>query len=82
MAAIRLPMVRRFAVIAAEDLNVGRMVRKQPLARAISCSGWGAFRALLEYKADRYGRTVVVVDRWYPSSKTCVRHEAHCCIAR
>ncbi|MGH8627870.1 MAG: RNA-guided endonuclease InsQ/TnpB family protein, partial [Gammaproteobacteria bacterium] len=29
------------------------------------------FRAMLEYKAARAGRTVVVVDRWYPSSKTC-----------
>jgi len=41
------------------------------LARAISCSGWAEFRSMLEYKARRHGRTVVAVDRWYPSSKTC-----------
>ena len=64
-------LVRRFGVIAAEDLNVAGMVRNRSLARAISCTGWGGFRAMLEYKAERYGRTVVAVDRWYPSSKTC-----------
>jgi putative transposase len=56
---------------ALENLAVANMVRNRSLARAISCSGWGAFRRQLEYKADRYGRTVVVVDRWFPSSKTC-----------
>jgi putative transposase len=64
-------LVRRFDVIAAEDLNVSGMVRNRSLARAISCTGWARFRAMLEYKAARYGRTVVAVDRWYPSSKTC-----------
>jgi len=63
--------VRRFDVIAVEDLNVAGMVRYRSLARAISCTGWGEFRSMLEYKAERYGRTVVTVDRWFPSSKTC-----------
>jgi putative transposase len=58
-------------VIAVEDLAVRNMVRNRSLARAISCTGWGEFRAMLEYKADRSGRTVVAVNRWYPSSKTC-----------
>ena len=64
-------LVRRFDVIAVEDLNVPGMVKNRRLARAISCTGWGEHRRMLEYKADRYGRTVAVVDRWYPSSKTC-----------
>jgi putative transposase len=58
-------------VIAVEDLNVRGMVRNQRLARAISCTGWAEFRSMLEYKAERRGRTVVAVERWYPSSKTC-----------
>jgi putative transposase len=66
-------LVRQFDVIAIEDLNVSGMVRNRPLARAIGCSGWGEFRAMLEYKAQRCGRRIVVVDRWYPSSKTCSR---------
>ena len=64
-------LMRRFDVIAVEDLNVSGMVRNRKLARAISCTGWAEFRAMLEYKARRHGRIVVAVDRWYPSSKTC-----------
>jgi putative transposase len=41
------------------------------LARAISDASWSELRRQLEYKADWYGRTVVAVDRFYPSSKTC-----------
>ena len=37
----------------------------------ISGCGWGEFRRQLEYKCERYGRRLVVIDRWYPSSKTC-----------
>jgi putative transposase len=64
-------LVRENDVIAVEDLNVAGMVRNRRLARAISCTGWSEFRSMLEYKAQRHGRTVVAVDRWYPSSKTC-----------
>jgi putative transposase len=64
-------LVRRYDVIVLEDLNVSGMVRNHTLARAISCTGWAEFRNMLEYKAERLGRRVVVIDRWYPSSKTC-----------
>ena len=47
------------------------MVRNRSLARAISDCGWGAFRRLLAYKAARAGRHLIVIGRWYPSSKTC-----------
>jgi putative transposase len=64
-------LVRRFDLIAVEDLAVRNMVKNRSLAKSISRSGWSDFRAFLEYKAERYGRTVVAVDRWYPSTKTC-----------
>ena len=64
-------IIRSNDVIAVEDLAVRNMVRNRSLARAISCTGWAELRAMLEYKAQRAGRTVVVVDRWHPSSKTC-----------
>ncbi|MGH8966927.1 MAG: RNA-guided endonuclease InsQ/TnpB family protein, partial [Actinomycetes bacterium] len=64
-------LVRDADVIVIEDLAVANMVRNRRLARAISDCGWGEFRRLLEYKAARAGRTLVVIDRWYPSSKTC-----------
>jgi putative transposase len=54
-----------------EDLNVHGMIRNRRLARAIGDSGWGAFRVMLAYKAQRAGRRLVVLERWYPSSKTC-----------
>lgn len=64
-------LIRRFGVIAIEDLAVRNMVRNRRLARGISCTGWGKARRQLEYKAERYGRTVIAIDRFYPSSKTC-----------
>ena len=64
-------LVREHDVIVIEDLNVSGMVRNRHLARVISDCGWGEFRRQLEYKCERYGRDLVVIDRWYPSSKTC-----------
>ncbi|HEX5494956.1 MAG TPA: RNA-guided endonuclease TnpB family protein [Mycobacteriales bacterium] len=64
-------LVNRFDRIGIEDLNVSGMVRNRPLSKAISRCGWAEFRAMLEYKAQRAGRQVAVIDRWYPSSKTC-----------
>jgi putative transposase len=58
-------------LIVIEDLAVRNMVRNRRLARAISDCGWGEFRRQLAYKCERYGRRLVVIDRWYPSSKTC-----------
>jgi len=58
-------------VIVIEDLNVAGMVRNRSLAKAISDCGWGEFRRMTEYKAVRAGRHLIVIDRWYPSSKTC-----------
>jgi putative transposase len=64
-------LVRRHDAVAIEDLNVAGMVRNRRLAKAISRTGWAEFRQMLAYKAHRGGRTLAVVDRWYPSSKTC-----------
>jgi putative transposase len=64
-------LVRSADMIVIEDLNVSGMVRNRRLARAISECGWGEFRRQLEYKCEHAGRDLVVIDRWYPSSKTC-----------
>jgi putative transposase len=64
-------LVRRFDRIGVEDLNVSGMVRNRSLAKAISDVGWAEFRSMLEYKAERAGRQLVVIGRWYPSSKIC-----------
>ena len=57
--------------IVIEDLNVKGMLRNRRLARAVSDIGLHEFRRQLQYKAELRRNHVVVVDRWFPSSKTC-----------
>jgi putative transposase len=64
-------LIRHNDVIVIEDLAVANMVKNRRLSKAISDCGWSEFRRQLTYKAERAGRQLVVVDRWYPSSKTC-----------
>jgi len=64
-------LVRSADTIVIEDLNVSGMVCNRHMARAISDCGWGEFRRQLAYKCERAGRELMVIDRWYPSSKTC-----------
>jgi putative transposase len=64
-------LIRENQVICLETLNVKGMLKNHCLAKAISDVGWGSFVRQLEYKARWYGRTIVKIDRWYPSSKTC-----------
>lgn len=64
-------LVRRFDTLAVEDLAPKNMVRNRSLAKSISEAAWGEFGSMLEYKAERAGRRLAVISRWYPSSKTC-----------
>ncbi|QDY76090.1 RNA-guided endonuclease InsQ/TnpB family protein [Streptomyces qinzhouensis] len=64
-------LVRENQTIVIEDLTVRNMVRNHTLARAISDAAWTTMRTMLEYKSAWYGRTLVTVDRWFPSSKLC-----------
>jgi putative transposase len=64
-------LVRDNQTVVIENLGVRTMVRNHRLARAISDAAWSQLRSMLAYKCDWYGRRLVVVDRWYPSSKTC-----------
>jgi putative transposase len=57
--------------IVIERLNVAGMVRNRRVARAISDAGFAQLRRQLAYKTAWYGSTLVVADRWCPSSKTC-----------
>ncbi len=59
--------------IVVEDLNVRGMLRNRPLARSLADAGFAEFRRQLAYKCAWYGSTLVVADRWFPSSKTCSR---------
>jgi putative transposase len=64
-------IVHENQVICVESLTVKNMVQNPSLSKAISDVGWGEFVRQLEYKANWYGRTLVKIDRFYPSSKTC-----------
>jgi putative transposase len=64
-------LIRENQTIVIEDLSVRNMVKNHTLARAISDASWRAFRNMLEYKSVWYGRELVVVERWYPSSRLC-----------
>lgn len=58
-------------VVCIEDLNVKGMVRNRRLARSIADASFAELRRQLEYKSAWYGRTLLVVDQWFPSSKLC-----------
>jgi putative transposase len=64
-------IVRENQVIVVEDLNVAGMVRNHCLARVISDAAWRMLLTFLAYKCAWYGRELIKVDRFYPSSKTC-----------
>jgi putative transposase len=64
-------LAKSFGVIGIENLNIAGMVANRKLARAISDMGFFEFRRQLEYKAEMHGAKVVVVDRFFPSSKRC-----------
>jgi len=64
-------LVHENQVIAIETLAVSNMKKNRKLAKSISDAGWAEFVRQLEYKARWYGRELVKIDRWYPSSKRC-----------
>ncbi|GAA1820090.1 IS200/IS605 family element transposase accessory protein TnpB [Planosporangium flavigriseum] len=64
-------LVRDNQTVVIEDLAVRNLLANHRLARAISDAAWAQLRSMLTYKAAWYGRRLVVVDRWYPSSKRC-----------
>ena len=67
-------LVRENQTIAVEDLSVKNMMKNRKLAQAIADASWAQLVRQLEYKCQWYGRELVTIDRWFPSSKRC----GHC----
>lgn len=64
-------IIKNHDIVCIEDLNVKGMLRNHKLAKSISDVSWSSFVSKLEYKAKWYCRTIIKIDRWFPSSKLC-----------
>lgn len=64
-------MIKNHDIICIEDLNTKGMLRNHKLAKSISHVSWSKFVTKLQYKADWYGRKIIKVDKWFPSSQIC-----------
>lgn len=67
-------LVKNYDTICLEDLKIKEMMQNKQLSREIGDASWSEFVIMLTYKADWYGKKVVKVDRFYPSSQIC-----NCC---
>ena len=64
-------LIKNHDIICCEDLNVSGMLKNHKLAKSISDVSWSEFMRQLEYKSDWYGKKVIKIDRYFPSSQTC-----------
>ena len=64
-------LVKSYDLISIEDLNVKGMIKNHKLSKHIADASWGNFVTLLQYKCDWYGKQLIKVNRFFPSSKCC-----------
>ncbi|WRM43561.1 mobile element protein [Staphylococcus phage LY01] len=64
-------LINNYQYITIEDLQVSNMIKNRKLSKSIAQSNWRQFRTLLEQKAESNGNTIIVADRWFPSTQLC-----------
>lgn len=64
-------IVKNHDIICMEDLHVKGMVKNRKLAKSVSDAGWSTFKNMIAYKASWANKTLVQVERFYPSSQEC-----------
>lgn len=66
-------MTDSYELISIENLDIAAMKKTLRLGKSISDNGWGEFASMLKYKQENKGHTLIRVDKWFPSSKTCIK---------
>lgn len=64
-------LIQNYQYITIEDLQVSNMIKNRNLSKSISQSNWRQFRTMLEEKAESYGNTIIIADKWFPSTQLC-----------
>ena len=71
---VSIDIIKNHDYVVLETLRIKNLMRNRRLSKSIADVGWGLFINMLEYKAERYGKKVIKIDQWFPSSQIC----SHC----